>query len=189
LFCHSGARSCASPESITTPAPRGASRNDDVHSESAADARRHSASPADADDTVIDPLVLFAHVRADCRTMRFLRCQSRSLRLYRWPNVDRPIAISRRVRPVTGGWRQSRRPDRRDRWLRQRGYLGRVADAAGIADRVVEPVDVARPRRNTADAGILCRRPRERRQKTQHRKAHNCASADDPSARANRHGQ
>ena len=169
------------------PAPRGASRNDNVHFESTADAR-NSASPADADNSVIDPLVLFAHMRTDCRTMRFLRRKSRSLRLYRWSNVDRPIGISRRVRSVTGGRRQSRRRNRRDRRLRQRGNPGRVADAAGIADRVVEPVDVARPRRNAADAGVLRRRSGGRCQQT-HRNAHDDRSAAHPSASENRNGQ
>jgi hypothetical protein len=52
----------------------------------------------------------------------------------------------------------------RSRWLRQRRHLCRVADAARIADRTIEPSGIRGPRRNAAYAGILSSRSAGRRQ-------------------------
>src|ERR1700730_8438889 len=58
---------------------------------------------------------------------------------------------------------------RKSRSLYPHGPLhrDRIADAARIVDRAVEPPRIGRSRRNTADAGILGRRSRSRRQKTE----------------------
>ena len=92
----------------------------------------------------------------------------------------RQRSISRRVRGRYGG-----RADGRC-LLRQRRHSGCVADAAGIADRTVKAVHIARPRSNAADTGILGRRSCGSSHKTQQRKAQECHSAGHPAMRNDR---
>ena len=138
---------------------------------------RESASPADTWNLAVEQLVMLP----DCRSGRR---GTGSRRKSRSSHLDGSL---RRERSVTsrgrgyGGY-VHRAYGRR----RYRRHFGRIADAAGIADRAVESARIARSRRNAADAGILGRRSRRRCQKAQDRNRKQCRSAGHPSAREDR---
>jgi hypothetical protein len=136
-----------------------------------------SASPADAWNPVAEQSVtlpdgcLGRAAGSGCD-------KSRSFDLYR---------SLHRERSVGGNWSgNGGRRNRSDCRRRYRRHLRRIADAAGIIDRAVESARIRWPRRNTAHAGILRRRPPGRRQKSQDRDAHKCRSGGHRCAREDR---
>ena len=141
------------------------------------DACENSASPADAWNPAVEQLVPLPDGRARRRATQSRCRKSRSSDLYR------PL---HRQRAVSNRWGGGGRHHRSDGWRRDRRHPGRVADAAGIVDRAVEPARIRRPRRNAADAGILGRRSSGSGEKRKDRSAEQCGSRRRPSAREDR---
>ncbi len=137
----------------------------------------NSASPADAWNPAAEQPVLLPDGRPGRRAAQSGCRKSRPPDLY--CSLHRRRAVGRRGR---NGGRHHRSDGRR----RDRGHPGRVADAAGIVDRAIEPARIRRPRRNPADAGVLGRRSSGRGENRKDRNGEQCRSADHPSAREDR---
>ena len=137
-----------------------------------------SAASADARNLAVEQLVLLPDGRSGRRGTGSGCRKSRSSHLDGSLHRERSVCSRRR-----GYGRYGNRAYRRRRYRR---HSGRIADAAGIADRAVESSGIRRSRRNAAYAGILGRRSRRRGQKTQHRNGQQCRSAGHPSAREDR---
>jgi hypothetical protein len=135
------------------------------------DACENSASPADAWNPVAEQPVPLPDGRPRHRAAQS-RCRKSCS-----SDLHRPLHRRRAVgnRREYGG-----RHHRRDRWRRDRRHSGRVADAAGIVDRAVEPARIRRPRRNPANAGILGRRCCGSGQDREDRNARQCRAAGHP---------
>ncbi len=141
------------------------------------DACETSASPADAGNPAAEQPVPLPDRRPGRRATISGFRKSRSSDFYRALQRRRAVSHGR-----GGGGRHHRSDGRR----RGRRHSGRVADAAGIVDRAVEPARIRRPRRNAAHASILSRRSRGSGQKRKDRNGERCRSANYPSARENR---
>jgi hypothetical protein len=136
-----------------------------------------SASPADAWNPVAEQSVPLPDGRPRRRATQSRCRKSRS------PDLHRPL---HRQRAVSDRWGGRGRHHRSDGRRRDRRHLGRVADAAGIVDRAVEPARIRRPRRNAADAGILGRRSSGSGEKRKDRNGEQCRSAGHPYQRQDR---
>ena len=136
-----------------------------------------SASPADAWNLAVEQLVLLPDGRSGCRRTGSRR-KSRSSHLDGSLRRERSVSGRRRGYGGYGNRAYGRR--------RYRRHFGRIADAAGIADRAVESSRIPRSRRNAAHAGILGRRSRRHSQKTQERNGKQHRSAGHPSASEDR---